>query len=345
MLFSTLFTLLIFVTTFYGTALLRRYALRHQLLDVPNHRSSHHQPTPRGGGIAIVLIFFVGAVILASNHWLTGDLLLALSGGLVVAFISAWDDICPLPAQIRLAAHLMAAAWALYWLASLPEIPFLGLTLRPSLALGAPLAILWITWLINLYNFMDGIDGLAGAEAATTALFASGFFALVSSNPGLAHLSLALALAALAFILWNWPPAKIFMGDVGSCFLGFCFALLSLIGPEQGGMPLWTWLILLAVFICDATFTLIQRFLTGQAWHQPHCSHGYQRAAQALGHRNTTLAITAINLFWLWPWAAYTVWQPQYGALATMIAYCPLLLLARYLKAGEPNRMTTINQT
>jgi Fuc2NAc and GlcNAc transferase len=191
--------------------------------------------------------------------------------------------------------------------------------------LGSLLAVIAIVWLINLYNFMDGIDGLAGLEAVTTGL---GVAALAwwGGASGLAAAAALVAVSCGGFLWWNWPPAKIFMGDVGSGLLGYCFAVLALAGETSGAVPGAVWLILLAVFVFDATFTLISRVLRGEQWYTAHRSHAYQRGVQlGYSHRRVTTTVGGINTFILLPLAvvavAYPVTQPWIVVVLLMAAW------------------------
>jgi Fuc2NAc and GlcNAc transferase len=251
-----------------------------------------------------------------------------LSGG-IVAIAGFIDDHGHLAARWRLAAHFAAATAAL---CILPEIPAIfGAPLPGSLlALAALGEAFYLVWMLNLYNFMDGIDGIAATEAICVCLGGALLF-LLGGAPQLAAAPLLLAAAAGGFLYWNWPPARIFMGDAGSGFLGFILGLLSLQAPAL----FWHWTILLAVFICDASLTLARRALAGQKLHEAHCSHAYQHAARRWGHLPVTLAAVAIDLFWLLPLAlaAALEWLPLPVAMAA--AYAPLLALAWLLGAGK----------
>src|SRR3990167_30041 len=184
-----------------------RYALSNNMLDVPNERSAHSMPTPRGGGIAVVSLFIAATLGLYLRHHLSLALFCALSGGTVVALLGWLDDVFSLSSSRRIIFHLLSAIWGAYWL--------LGLPFSVWTAIIFSLAVVSIVWCINLYNFMDGIDGLAGGEG----LFISLAGALILSFLGATWLSiLYFLLAAMmgGFLIWNWPRAKIFMGDVGS---------------------------------------------------------------------------------------------------------------------------------
>lgn len=318
------------------TGVLRRYALRTQLLDLPNARSSHTQPTPRGGGLAIVISFSLAL----TTVWLAGlvstrVVAAAGVGGLMIAGIGYLDDRHDLPARWRFPVHLIAAGVALGWLGGFPPLPLPG----PELGFGwfgIPLGMLCIVWLLNLYNFMDGIDGIAGVEAVTVAASAA-LLLWVRGDGAMAGVLLLLAAAVLGFLAWNWPPAKIFMGDVGSAYLGFVLGVLALATSAEGLLNLWVWLILLAVFITDATVTLLRRLLRGERWYEAHRTHAYQHAAHRLGsHRNVTLAIGAINVLWLLPLAGMAAMRPTLGLWLVGIAYIPLIVLVLKFDAGRP---------
>jgi Fuc2NAc and GlcNAc transferase len=201
--------------------------------------------------------------------------------------------------------------------------------------IGQILALVGSAWMINLYNFMDGIDGLAGLEAVC----ASGLGGLLMvwvGFGGLAACAFALTGASAGFLVWNWPPARIFMGDVGSGFLGFVFGVLVIASVRERPWLLWPWLILLSVFIVDSTLTLMRRLITGARWYEAHCSHAYQHAARRWGsHSKVTLTIAAINAAWLFPlaWAA-CVW-PAAGPVFAVIAMAPLVYTAFRYDAGH----------
>lgn len=318
------------------TGALRHYALRTQLLDLPNARSSHSQPTPRGGGLAIVVSFNLALLV---AWWLGGVAskfaAAAGVGGLLIAAVGFLDDRHNLPARWRFLVHLVAAGLALWWLDGFPSLPLFDLELSFGW-FGIPLGMLCIVWLLNLYNFMDGIDGIAGVEAATVAAGA-GLLLWLHGDAAMAGVMLLLAAAVLGFLAWNWPPARIFMGDVGSAYLGFVLGVMALATSADGLLNLWVWLILLAVFIADASLTLLRRLLRGERWYEAHRTHAYQHAAHRLGsHRNVTLAIGAINVLWLLPLAGMAAMRPTLGLWLVGIAYIPLIVLVLKFDAGRP---------
>jgi UDP-N-acetylmuramyl pentapeptide phosphotransferase/UDP-N-acetylglucosamine-1-phosphate transferase len=240
-------------------------------LDEPNARSLHERPVPRTGGLAVLAGIAVATIAFASGLWLT------LGLALLLAVVSLIDDVRALPTLARLGAHL-AAAGVLAWY-----------VLSPMHPLELLIIVLALGWITNLYNFMDGSDGLA-AGMALIGFGAYGFAASVAGKPVLAATSLAVAGAALGFVFFNFYPARIFLGDVGSIPLGFLAGTLGLIGWHDDGWQLWFPLVVFAPFIGDATLTLLKRALRGERIWQAHREHYYQRLVRmGLGHRGVAL--------------------------------------------------------
>lgn len=325
------------VAAFALTAILRRYALRYRWLDVPNARSSHARPTPRGGGVAIVSVFVAGLTGLALAGVVSMSVLVALSGaGLLVALVGWLDDRGHVPAGWRLLAHFLAAAWGLAWLGGLPPLVLFGTPVEPGWP-GQLLVLLYLVWLLNLYNFMDGIDGIAGIEALAVGAGAALLLGWLAGNGHWLAPAL-LAAASLGFLLWNFPRAHIFMGDSGSGFLGLMLGLLSIQAARVAPEYFWMWLVLLGVFAVDATLTLLRRLLRGERIYQAHRSHAYQHAARMLGaHLPVALGAGLLTLLWLLPVAALVALGHLDGALAVLIAYAPLAAGAWWLGAGRPD--------
>lgn len=324
----------VLILSFVLTYGLRRYALAKSIIDIPNARSSHTVPTPRGGGVAIVLSFLVSIIALASLSLISlSELWAMLGSGLCVAALGFLDDHGHVAARWRLLGHFSASLWAVYWLGGMPTITLFGFDVDLGW-LGSAFAIFYLVWMLNLYNFMDGIDGIASVEAICACLGACLLYWL-SGFESLVILPLVLAMAVGGFLFWNFPPARIFMGDAGSGFLGVILAMLSLQAAWASTKLLWVWLILLGVFIVDATFTLIRRLVRGDRVYEAHRSHAYQFASRQLGkHLPVTLAVAVINLFWLLPIAACVMLFGLDGALGLIVAYAPLVALAFKFKAG-----------
>ena len=320
------------------TWVLRRYALSRSLMDIPNARSSHSVPTPRGGGVAIVLAYLAVLPVVGYQGWLSWPLVIGLMGsGAWVAVVGFLDDHGHIAARWRLLAHFIGAAWLLAWLPELPRFAVMGTSFDLGL-IGYLLGALMLVWLLNLYNFMDGIDGIASVEAITVCVGGALLYALVGI-PMLAAAPLLLAAAVAGFLVWNFPPARIFMGDAGSGFLGVVLGGLTLQAAWVAPQLLWAWLILLGVFVLDATFTLLRRLMRGDKVYEAHRSHAYQYASREYGaHLPVTLTVLAINVLWLLPWACVVALGYIDGLLGLLIAYLPLAILAVRFRAGQLER-------
>ena len=323
------------IVSFLLTLAIKRAAGRLGLIDVPNGRSSHAVPTPTGGGLAIVISSTLALGLLAAVGIVTPRLFLALvPGGAVVAAVGFIDDRKSLPARTRLLVHFTAAAWAVICIGPVhvfgagPDTPGLN-------CLDYALSTVGIAWFLNMFNFMDGIDAIAASEAvflcAGTSLLAL-FSAAVSYIAGGA---IVIGAASAGFLVWNWPPARTFMGDVGSGYLGFVFAVLGVASGAHSGSALCSCLILAGVFVVDSTFTLIRRFMRGERITEAHRTHAFQVLAQKMGHRNVTLAVGLVNLAWLLPCGLASVLWPQDVIWITAMALCPVILFAFAIGAGR----------
>ncbi len=315
------------------TWLIRQWAVHLRLLDHPSDRSAHQSPVPRGGGAAIVAVFTVYGVCLYAAGAMTLTIALMLAGTLPVALVGLIDDLYTLDFRWRIVVQIAAAYWIVCWLEQWPVLTLPGLAFDPGMLwwLLLPLALVWLG---NLYNFMDGIDGLAAMQGCFV-LLAS--LALQWQTAGSANLLAAGLLASTAgFLVWNLPPARIFLGDVGSTWLGFVLGVLALLAITDGTLSVWSWLLLMGVFLVDATVTLLRRMLRGYRWHEAHSSHAYQHLTRRwVSHGRVVAAIMAINLLWLLPlaWLAQTF--PRYGVLPALSGIVPLICLAHWLGAGK----------
>lgn len=336
------------------TWLARAYALHRGLMDQPNKRSSHMVETPRGGGIAFVLVYL--AILLwsmispftAGVHSDQLYLTLLMGGGLVVV-IGFVDDHRHVAVGLRFVIHLIAAVIAV----TLLQMP--SVDLWPGLSLDGwwlkTVSVIGLVWLLNLYNFMDGIDGIASLQGISVLCGATLILIFNHAASEATDWLLVLVACMAGFLFWNWPPAKIFMGDAGSGFIGYALGVFALYTAHTYSISLWSWLILLGLFVVDATWTLGVRMLNGERWYQPHAKHAYQHLARkrqslcisngvsavrcrTLAHRWVILHGLLINLLWLLPLAWFAALYPDYGLLLTLIAFVPLLILERFLGAG-----------
>ncbi len=298
----------------------RRWALRRALLDMPNARSLHAVPTPRGGGVGIVAGFMAGfAVWVALGGGISPRALGWLAGALLVAGVSFVDDLRSLSARVRLATHLLGAG--VLTLAGVQErdLPML---------VALPLAFLWVAFVTNVYNFMDGVDGLAAGQAVV----AGGAYAaagLLVRNPLVAASGGLLAAASAGFLAFNLPPARLFMGDVASTFLGFNFAGLALLGNLSvggGWLPIEFGIVVLAPFLFDGIATLARRVLGGARWYEAHRSHYYQRLVQAgLSHGQVSAAYVLLAALAATAGVVGLLLEQPARQALTFLAFTPML--------------------
>lgn len=321
---------IIVVIAFVLTAFLTHYFCNPRsivyVLDQPNERSLHDRPIPRGGGLAMVLVIFTSGAIVA---WFNPGSELPVIGlaVLIVAGISFFDDRYSVHPFYRFLAHAVAALMILYHGFVLETIEIAGVSFSWPWATGAVFTLLFVIWMINLYNFMDGMDGFAGGMA----LFGFGTFAALGWKTGdelFLIINLIITAAAAGFLIFNFPPARIFMGDVGSSTLGLLAAILSIWGAQDGIFPFWIALLVFSPFIVDATVTLFRRMLRREKIWQAHKSHYYQQLVQAgWGHRKTVLleyafmlgcgitALLAVHASVKWQWVLLATWVSLYFLL------------------------------
>lgn len=284
---------LYFIVIFLGALLVTALVLRHvRIIDIPNARSSHSAPTPRGGGLGIVAGFFLSLILIAlwGESTLAAPLHTSAYVGFVVALlliggIALHDDIAARGFASKLFVQLVAIAIVMACGIYITAIPAL---------LAWPLTLLWMLGLTNAYNFMDGLDGMAGGTAAISA----GFFTLICAQHALplpALLNLALSAGACAFLCFNWPPARIFMGDIGSTFLGFAFATLAILAAQTQPVLLFAMPLLMLHFLFDTIYTFLRRLRARENVTQAHRSHLYQLLNRS-GHTHRTVSLIYASL-------------------------------------------------
>ena len=281
-----------FILTYAGVEIFRRWTLRRKILDVPNERSSHTVPTPRGGGLVIVLVcllFYAVYGVFIARNFSYGY----FAGAGLIAVISWFDDLKSVSSALRFLIHSIGAALAIFSLGYWQKIylPFNG-EIEAGL-IGLVITFFWIIWLTNAYNFMDGIDGIAATQALTAGigwLLVGLFFNLEMTGV----LGGVLAFSSLGFLLHNWQPAKIFMGDVGSAFLGYTFAVMPLMASHEirknQSLLAIIAVCLVWLFVFDTLYTFFRRLLRGEKFWLAHRSHLYQRLIIAgYSHRSVTI--------------------------------------------------------
>lgn len=337
---------------------------RLQVMDVPNERSSHQQPVPRAGGIVLVFVFVINTLFLYtfSTPPLADTLLGLLFAGVAVAAVGLYDDIKSMSPSVRFALYSAIVIAGIYALGA-PNIPFGNYLIEVQWGVYL-LEFVVLLWVLNLFNFMDGIDGIASIEAISITLLGGLIIALHNPDSPMLIPLFSIAAACGGFLIWNYPPAKVFMGDVASGFLGLIPALIGVVSSIEGSTSIWVWFILYGVFFVDATTTLLRHIWRKQSIHIAHCNHAYQRAVIALqnkqtilqqedsnknpvdanamratAHRKVSLAVLAINFLWLAPWAVLASFYPNAAVVLTATALLPLVALALKLGAGSAEQV------
>ncbi len=317
--------------TWLATGLVIRLLNRQSILDHPTNRSSHTVPTPRGGGLAVVPVVVVTWLI---SVWILGDkspgpsVLWVLAGGVLLGWVSWRDDVHGLPVIRRLAVHILVVALVLF---SAEFSASFTLGLLP-LWLEYLLVAFLLLWFLNLFNFMDGIDGISGIETTCVGLGCAGVAWASGSHEWIGVLGLSIAGAGIGFLRWNWQPAKIFLGDVGSVPLGFMLAWLLLALAAEGAWA--AALILPLYYLGDATITIIRRATRGERIWEAHREHFYQQAARRDGgHARVSIAVAMTNLVLI----GLAVWSLDNPLPAVAAAVLVVALFLIYLaKSGRP---------
>ena len=313
-----------------------RSAHRIGVIAEVNERSSHTRPTPSGGGVGIVAGGTIGAAFAAWFAPWPAALVAILA--VAMAIIGFLDDRRGLPVKIRLPVQLlltgaMVAVLPLDALAAAIAVP------APAL-ITAALALIAAVYWINIFNFMDGIDGIAASEAIF--ILAAAVLLALSADASLESPTLwwlvAIVAATLTFLLLNWPPARIFMGDAGSTYLGFMIAFAAFTTIAFGWLALWQWLILVALFLTDTTITLIRRLLRREPIFKAHRLHAYQHLSRKWGHRRVTLTTIAVNVVVLLPLAWLAGQYPNYGVWLAIAVYVALIGVLLAAGAGSRER-------
>jgi len=304
------FLIAIFALSFTLTGLVTRYARKRGMIDLPGDRHSHTQPTPRGGGAGLVLAISIAGLPLG-QQWsvLPFWLYCALPGFVVLSLLGWRDDKKPLSARLRFFVQVLVSC---YLIVSLHRIDgSFGL-------MTAVVAFLFLLWMTNLYNFMDGSNGMAGCQGVFAGIVLAWLFNRGGDLPA-AALSLALAAACLGFLPWNLGRAKVFMGDVASGSLGFAIAALLIYGVQNKGLSLpVAWLVML-LFLCDSTLTLLARVMRGEQWYNPHKQHLYQQLiVRGWSHARVLTMYQLVNLVLVVPAIAVAVNRPAVAVVVTI---------------------------
>lgn len=313
-----------------------KLAWRYGFVDEPGERRSHMMVTPRGGGISVVLVFWAWMVTSIFFSNLSPNIWLPLLPSLVIASMGFWDDVASLSASFRLVVQFVCAAISLQLMGGIQiEFAAFGYVIPPFLM--HTIALIFLVWCINLYNFMDGVNGLAGIEALSICIFMSVLTSIEQAYQWSSMWAI-LACSVAGFLWWNFPKARIFLGDVGSHFLGFMFGLLLIESAHVKPRWFWCGMILLGYFVVDATMTLLVRIWYRQPIFKAHHTHAFQIFWRTFNQSHTavTLSVLGINVLWLMPWAIVVTLGLIPGFAGMLLAYFPLVMMMLFVKAGRP---------
>ncbi|OGL70717.1 hypothetical protein A3B32_00280 [Candidatus Uhrbacteria bacterium RIFCSPLOWO2_01_FULL_53_9] len=301
------------------TLWLSRHAKARGWLAVPNERSSHRTPTPSGAGLAVAVVFLGTVAVLGITNVIPSAIAWALVvGGMAIAVVGWMDERTPLSLWVRVLVHVFAAVYAVWILGGMPVL-FVGAPVLLGAPLGFVLAVAGIVWFSNVYNFMDGIDGLAGMQAVWVSAIAGALIATLAGTGPFTLIVWLLGASVAGFLVWNWHPASIFLGDVGSVLIGFTFGVLALWTEYTHALPLFVWFILLTPFLVDATATTIKRMLDGKQWYAAHREFSYQLALKNRTHARVVVRVLLLNIL-ASPLAIFAAYDPRFVLPAFLIA-------------------------
>jgi len=323
-LISSLF--LSFITTIVGVKMYKLFSINRDIVAQPNFRNLHQIPTPRGGGIVFSVIFLFSVLITGTWYSLCINenlIFILLCGGLIASIFGFIDDIVEIKAKVKLFVQSVLAVFILF---TFGWQPVLNLPWVPALI---NLVISWfaLVWLMNVFNFMDGSDGIVTSGTIFFCLSSILSIYLVNGDLSLILVFSFLAVSCIGFLLFNFPPASIFMGDSGSLFLGFFFSTLITFTVTSGEISVWTWLIMLAYFLGDTTTTSILRIFLVKRWYSVHRSHAYQNLVRlGRSHLKIFFGISLYHFLWLFPLVICSVLQPILAPLGVFLAYIPVII-------------------
>ncbi|MBL4680935.1 MAG: hypothetical protein JKY88_09450 [Pseudomonadales bacterium] len=323
---------LVFALSYLGSRLYQYYAIKIGLLANVNVRSAHELPTPTGSGLVLLKLFLVSIILLWYWQLITVEMLLACLGPIFVGAVGYVDDKSDLPVKVRMPLYMFAAVWSVYIL-GFPVINISGMEIDLGL-LGLVLGVMSLFWLQNLFNFMDGVDGIASIEVVFVCFSAVwiGCEAFNGLSSGWSLLGILIGILALGYLMTNWPPARMFMGDAGSNFFGLMLGVFVL-GNEA--ISVWVWMILLSQFIVDACLTVSIRLIKHQKIYESHSQHAYQHLNRRYGTNHVLQLMIIVNFIWLLPIAYLAHEFPDMGFILLLLASLPLVLLYWLSGAGK----------
>lgn len=317
-----------FVFSVIGVLVYRKLAVRFNIVAKTNFRTLHNSEIPKGSGIVFALVFIILVFILSTQGLVSYDLsILICWGGLVATIFGFIDDVIDVPAIIKLLVQISLCSFVVF---SFGEAPLLIDTMQAPINIGIFGMVAYIgilVWLINLYNFMDGVDGMAASGTVFICAAVSTILFFVSGNIEISLVVALLAFSCLGFLIFNWPPASIFMGDAGSVFIGYIFGVLIIYTMLHSNITIWTWLTVFGYFGFDTTTTLILRVFRVKRWYGAHRSHAYQNLARVWdSHKKVTSIVLCYHLFWILPLTILSVSYSQYQEIICLLAIFPVII-------------------
>ncbi len=325
------------VITLLVTPVLRKYLVGRGMVDLPDTRRSHQVPTPRGGGLAMLAGLLPVLLILA---WFDDSIIILTVFVSALALVGWLDDRMDLPIMLRMGVQGALAVLLLWSVRGIDSLA-LGSYVLDAPVLLTVLAFLAVVWLINLHNFMDGADGLASTQGAWSGLLFGVIF-LRAGQSVLALACFAVSTVCLGFLVWNRPPARLFMGDTGSLLIGGVVAWMVVVSFAVADVSPWVSLILTSVFVVDTTLTLVRRVSRGERWYTPHRQHAYQRLiASGWGHGQVLRLYAGANLLIVLPAAWAALRFPQLDAWLAAFLLALLTMLWSKIQAATNGVQTT----
>jgi len=316
----------VIICSWISVFLYKKYAIYVGIISNPNYRTLHESPIPRGGGIVFSILFILAIFLIWPYLKLSDNLFLILGvGGGVASLFGFIDDIMNIRARIKLTIQFLLSGLTVYWL----FIDSLLLMNWIPIFITIAVCLFFMVWMMNAYNFMDGVDGMAASGAIFSSLTLALVLFLTDNSFELIPIFILIATTVSGFMIFNWPPATIFMGDAGSVFLGYIFGSLLIFTTLSGNLSIWNWLTVFGYFFADTTVTQIIRVILIKKWYLAHRSHAYQNFARITGsHLKVTSRVTLYNIIWILPLAIWSALQPEMEILAAILAVTPALVVA-----------------
>jgi len=316
----------IFVCSWMGVFLYKKYAIFNGIISNPNYRTLHEVPIPSGGGVIFSLLFILSIFLIWLNQQLSNNLFFMLGvGGVTASLLGFKDDISNIKASNKLIIQLILSSWVIFCL-YLDNLLYLNWL--PIFIL-IPVLLFVMVWFVNAYNFIDGVDGMAASGAIFLSLTLALVLFLTDKSVELIPVFILIAILVGGFISFNWPPASIFMGDAGSVFLGYTFGSLMLYTTLNGDITVWVWITVFGYFFADTMVTQIVRVILVEKWYLPHRSHAYQNLARiTASHSKVTSGVVLYNILWVLPLTLLSVFRPENEVIIAILANLPALIIA-----------------